>query len=84
MSRRLLSIRLAVLATFLSTAHASADAMFMGLGDLAGGQFASLPDPVSADGSTVVGASISASGREAFRWMSGGGMVGLGAEFGRT
>ena len=33
---------------------------------------------VSADGSVVVGQSSSASGIEAFRWTSGGGMVGLG------
>ena len=36
MSWHLLSIRLAVLASFLSTAYASAEAMFMGPGDLPG------------------------------------------------
>ncbi len=35
-------------------------------------------EEVSADGSVVVGRSGSASGTEAFRWTSGGGMVGLG------
>ena len=33
---------------------------------------------VSADGSVVVGVSSSASGPQAFRWTSDGGMVGLG------
>jgi len=33
---------------------------------------------VSADGSIVVGFSDSANGRQAFRWTSGGGMIGLG------
>jgi probable HAF family extracellular repeat protein len=53
-------------------------ASFQGLGDLSGGSFYSRACGVSADGSTVVGMSKSASGKEAFRWTSGGGMVGLG------
>ena len=36
MARLLRAFRLAVLATVLSTAHAPANAMFMGLGDLPG------------------------------------------------
>jgi probable HAF family extracellular repeat protein len=48
------------------------------LGDLPGGIFDSLAKAVSADGSTVVGFSSSASGSEAFRWTSASGMVGLG------
>ena len=51
--------------------------VFMGLGDLPGGQFASIPENISADGSTVVGMSVSASGAEAFRWTRGDGIVNL-------
>jgi probable HAF family extracellular repeat protein len=42
------------------------------------GIFFSNADDVSADGSVLVGRASSASGAEAFRWTSGGGMVGLG------
>ena len=50
----------------------------MGLGDLTGGSFISFASGVSDDGSVVVGRGFSASGQEASRWTSGGGMVGLG------
>ncbi|MCH7603849.1 MAG: HAF repeat/PEP-CTERM domain-containing protein, partial [Planctomycetes bacterium] len=60
----------------LTTAYGQAS--FQGLGDLPGGSFESLAFAVSADGSVVVGDSISASGFEAFRWTSGGGMISLG------
>jgi probable HAF family extracellular repeat protein len=50
----------------------------IGLGDLPGGTFSSQAHDVSADGSIVIGISNSASGPEAFRWTSSGGMVGLG------
>ena len=50
----------------------------VGLGDLSGGDFYSSACGVSADGSTVVGQSNSASGYEAFHWTSASGMVGLG------
>ena len=50
----------------------------VGLGDLPGGTFISPAHGVSSDGSVVVGFSNSALGQEAFRWTSGGGMVGLG------
>src|SRR5262245_37489475 len=60
----------------VSTAYAAAS--LTPLGDLPGGQFASRANDVSADGSVIVGSSYSASGLEAFRWTSGGGMVGLG------
>ena len=50
----------------------------VGLGDLAGGDFRSVARGVSGDGSTVVGDGLSANGREAFLWTSGGGMTGLG------
>lgn len=54
-------------------------ASFSGLGDLTGGVFNSGAYAVSADGSVVVGASVSGSGSsEAFRWTLAGGMVGLG------
>ena len=54
---------------------------FIPLGSLPGNThpiFLSGAHAVSADGSTVVGVSESSSGREAFRWTAGGGMVGLG------
>jgi uncharacterized membrane protein len=47
-----------------------------GFGDLLGGQVVSIARGISADGSTVVGASNSALGREAHRWTTQGGMVG--------
>lgn len=50
---------------------------FRGIGDLAGGNFYSAAMDVSADGSVIVGYSLSASGDEAFRW-TGGVMTGLG------
>lgn len=50
----------------------------VGLGDLHGGAFGSGASAVSADGSVIVGGATSAAGTEAFRWTSGGGMVGLG------
>jgi probable HAF family extracellular repeat protein len=50
----------------------------VGLGDLAGGSFDSQANSVSADGSVIVGRGTSASGSDAFRWTSDGGMVGLG------
>ena len=58
--------------------NASAKPLFMGLGDLPGGNFYSRAREVSADGSAVVGFGDSASGIEAFRWTQGSGMVGLG------
>lgn len=51
---------------------------FKGLGDLPGGNFGSVAEAVSADGSVVVGRSFSAKGDEAFRWTKETGMVGLG------
>jgi probable HAF family extracellular repeat protein len=53
-------------------------ASFQGLGDLTGGSYNSVANAVSADGMVVVGQSNSASGGEAFRWTTDGGMVGLG------
>jgi len=51
---------------------------FTGLGDLSGGDYSSIARAVSADGSVIVGDSMRANGREAFRWTVATGMVGLG------
>ena len=60
------------------TASLTSAASLTPLGDLPGGEFRSVANGVSADGSTVVGFSGLGAGQEAFRWTSGGGMVGLG------
>jgi len=69
-----------VLAVMLEVTGARAEAAsFHGLGDLLGGDFYSVARAVSADGSTVVGASQPADAyREAFRWTLPGGMQPLG------
>lgn len=51
---------------------------FQGLGDLPGGASSSSAFSLSADGTTVVGESQSASGTEAFRWRSVEGIVSAG------
>jgi len=71
---------LVVLATFIQPANAG---LFFGLGDLPGGGFSSSVADISADGSVVVGSSLSGSGQEAFRWQSGV-MTGLGDFAGGT
>jgi probable HAF family extracellular repeat protein len=58
--------------------YTTADDVFLGLGDLAGGDFSSSGFGISADGSTIVGSSASASGVQAFRWNASQGIVGLG------
>jgi len=70
----------ATIATLLCLAggQGRAWANFIPLGDLPGGLFLSRASGVSADGSVVVGSSVSASSLEAFRWTPGEGMVGLG------
>ena len=73
----LLILVVATGATVASISPAAADPMFMGLGDLPGGNFSSIAYAISADGSTVVGTSLGPSGWEAFRW-TGGVMTGLG------
>ena len=57
----------------------------VGLGDLPGGsfpdigtEFESSAAAISADGTTIVGQGVSTNGREAFRWTSETGMIGLG------
>ncbi|HSJ98753.1 MAG TPA: hypothetical protein VLC53_16880, partial [Myxococcota bacterium] len=52
-------------------------ATFRGLGNLPGGNWSSAAD-VSSDGSVVVGWSMVAGAKEAFRWTAAEGMVGLG------
>ena len=83
MSRLRLALCVAALATHSVASSASATVMFMGLGDLPGGPFASFAFAVSGGGSVVVGTSISAPNpvlfQEAFRWTQAEGMVGLGA-----
>jgi probable HAF family extracellular repeat protein len=56
---------------------------FETLGDLPGGEYGSIAINVSADGSVVVGHSITAEGSEAFRWEDGS-MAGLGGLPGGT
>src|SRR5262245_36142821 len=71
----------AMLATLLCLAGGQelAWADFLPLGDLPGGLFLSRASGVSADGSIVVGESVSTSGFEAFRWTPGEDLL----EFGR-
>lgn len=57
---------------------AQAGPSFTGLGDLAGGEYKSSVSRISADGTTVVGYSVTADGEEPFRWTWSGGMQGLG------
>lgn len=71
------SIIPALLLSFIAQST-QAGPVFIGLGDLPGGSFFSRANAVSADGTTVVGASISNLGGEAIYWTFGGGMVGLG------
>jgi uncharacterized membrane protein len=63
---------------FLTTPSAGSDALFVGLGDLPGRGVSSSSWGVSANGSTAVGGSQSILDREAFRWILGSGMEGLG------
>jgi probable HAF family extracellular repeat protein len=66
------------LALFLSASRDASAAAFAGVGDLPGGSTYSIATGLSADGSTVVGHSGSASGVEAFRRVSGSTIEGLG------
>lgn len=73
------SLTVAVAAAAFMAQTATAEPVFQGLGTLPGsGSFMSRANAVSADGTTVVGASQSVAGIEAFRWTFEGGMVGLG------
>ncbi len=58
--------------------YTTADALFLGLGDLPGGPFGSSGYGISADGLTIVGSSAAADGTQAFGWNSQAGMQPLG------
>ena len=62
----------------VAISSAQATLIFTGLGDLPGGDFATLAGGISADGSVVTGSVSSDLGREAYRWTEATGMVGLG------
>jgi uncharacterized membrane protein len=81
-----LKLGTAAIGGFLLAMPATAAPFFQGLGDLPGGSRESVANGISADGSTVVGSSVSGFlpgqpdffQREAFRWTASSGMVGLG------
>jgi probable HAF family extracellular repeat protein len=75
LSALFLVARLVLVAALLLASRAGASSMFVLLPNLPGAS--SYAHGVSADGSVVVGQS-NASGVEAFRWTSDGGVVGLG------
>ena len=81
---KFLTAWLIVLPVVAFIATMASAAQFIPLGDLPGGNFASSAQGVSADGSVVVGGVDSSSEQEAFRWTTGGGMVGLGNLPGRV
>jgi probable HAF family extracellular repeat protein len=67
------------LLTALTASASLADVpTFWGVGDLAGSTYKSEMFAISADGTTAVGSSEGGNGREAVRWTSGGGLVGMG------
>ena len=66
------------LSSVLPAASTEAGPIFLGLGDLDGGSYMSRANALSADGTTVVGASRSGSGLEGFRWTVETGMHGVG------
>ena len=70
--------RRGVLIAFFIVSGVTFAASFQGLGDLPGGNAFSDSTAISADGSTVVGASSSANGYEAFRWTQQEGIQPLG------
>ncbi len=80
-SGKLVSLAIIVGLLTFATAAGADDPTFFGLGDLPGGGVFSSANGVSADGTTVIGSSISelsGSYREAFRWTAATGMVPLG------
>jgi len=60
------------LAILLSRNSASGGPAFQGLSDLPGGEFNSMANDVSADGSVIVGSGSSATGYQPVRWVQGG------------
>lgn len=77
-SKPILVLAVVLLQVYFASVSSATEPSFQGLGDLSGGSFFSMANGLSADGSTVVGWSISASGPEAFRWTVQGGMQSLG------
>src|SRR5262245_24493766 len=83
MSRRWFPVSI-LSATAACTAHAGEIARFQGLGDLPGGPFARIAWDASADGSVVIGYSVSGQQSpttniyQAFRWTQAEGMVPIG------
>jgi uncharacterized membrane protein len=67
----------AILSAIVDPTLAASPAGFIPLGDLPGGDFYSRASAVSADGSTVVGDSMSATGFDAFKWTEATGIVRL-------
>ena len=65
----------AALAVSLTTVCRAYGVSFTGLGDLPGGKFQSDATAVSADGTVVVGRSVSDMGHEGFHWTTGDGFV---------
>jgi probable HAF family extracellular repeat protein len=76
--RRPAAVALIAFAQLLAAPSESSAATFTAVGDLPGGSFHSIAAGLSADGSTVVGRSNSASGPEAFRRANGSTIEGLG------
>lgn len=79
--RSITALAAAALATSPAAAARAGLPLFEGLGDLPGGAFYSYAYSLSADGSTVVGRSVSTdtpSSHEAFRWTAQAGITGLG------
>ncbi len=71
-------IVLLALRALAASGPAAAGPVFQGLGHLPSPVPISRANAVSADGTTVVGLSNSATGPQAFRWTFGSGMIGLG------
>lgn len=70
--------RFGVPAVWCAAAACGQGPVFVGVGDLPGGGFASRALGVSADGSVVVGESVTGSGWRAFRWTRSAGVQALG------
>jgi uncharacterized protein (TIGR02145 family) len=78
MSRRNVLYMIFIFSVFITQKYFSQNASFQGLGDLPGGVSESSAQSVNADGSVVVGSSMSDSGAQAFIWTESTGMVSLG------
>ncbi len=78
MNRRKVLYMIFVFSVFITQKYFSQNASFQGLGDLPGGVSESSAQSVNADGSVVVGSSMSDAGTQAFIWTESTGMVSLG------